>query len=294
MRELSELSKLHRWDDEEKSLTAYLLELTLLMAKEQYRAIATLIAEITQSDAVLLRLADTYFSTATLSQADQDFLENDIPLKLGQNRRLGSVLRGERIVLGRAEIQAFSKHDRKILDQIEEHLNEDWLRGERYRLLTRDPQTGFWGREICFDFLEQEFIRSRRYQAPLSIIFIDIDGFSRFSNPDAVLTKTAQRIKAEIRQGNLMARLANNTFVLIEAMANSSQTQETAMRLLKKFKHLPVLVQEVPLNIHLSMGIASLSNQDESFTSLLEHADRALSAAKRLGGNQIVVYDLKR
>ncbi|MEI6789678.1 MAG: GGDEF domain-containing protein [Myxococcaceae bacterium] len=292
MKDVSLFSKLGRrfGDLKEKSLTAHLLELTASVSEQNYAKTAVLIAEITQSDAVLLRLSKDIFSTPLESQ-DQDFLRLESPPRAGQHAKINSVLRSELICLGRSEINAFSPNDQALLDKITKHVSEDSTRQERYQEIVKDKMTGFWGREVFFDFLEQEFARSRRYQAALSLIIIDIDGFARFLSPDLVLSKTAQRIKLEIRQGDFIARLSENTFILIEPMTTLQQAEDSATRLLSKFKHLPILIQEIPLQIHLSMGVASLSKKDEFPISLLERADKALLAAKRLGGNQIVIYD---
>ncbi|MEI6805110.1 MAG: GGDEF domain-containing protein [Myxococcaceae bacterium] len=292
MKDVLLFSKLGRRlsDVKEKSLTAYLLELSVSIAEQNHDKTAGLVREMTQSDAVLLRLKTNIFSPA-LSLQDQAFLKQELIPKAGQHAKLNSVLICSNITLGRAEINAFSPMDQMLLEKISKHIHEDLTRQTQYQEIVKDTVTGFWGREIFFDFLEQEFGRSRRYQAPLSLILIDIDGFSRFTQPNLILTKTAHRIKTEIRQGDFIARLAENTFALVQPMTQGQNAAESASRLLSKFKHLPILIQEIPLQIHLSMGVASLSTQDELSKSVLERADKALSAAKRLGGNQIVMFD---
>ncbi len=292
MKDVLLFSKLGRrlGDVKEKSLTAYLLELSTSIAEQNYEKTAFLIAEMTQSDAVLLRLSTDYFSSPIPPQ-DQAFLLGKSEPRVGQHAKLNSLLVSGNISLGRSEINAFSPNDQALLEKIVKHLNEDLGRQTQYQQIVKDRLTGFWGREVFFEFLEQEFGRARRYQAPLSLVLIDIDGFARFASPDPILSKTAQRIKLEIRQGDFIARLSENTFALIEPMTTLQNAAESAVRLLSKFKHLPILVQEIPLQIHLSMGVASVSIQDELAMSLLERADKALSAAKRLGGNQIVVFD---
>lgn len=292
MKDVLLFSKLGRRlsDTKEKSLTAYLLELSLSVAEQNYEKTAILVKEMTESDAVLLRFKTNYFSP-TLSVQERAFLKQESSPRVGQHAKLNSLLVFDNICLGRSEINAFSPNDHALLEKIAKHLNEDLSRQTQYQQIIRDSATGFWGREVFFDFLEQEFSRSRRYQAPLSLVLIDIDGFARFSNPGLILSKTAQRIKTEIRQGDFIARLAENTFALIEPMTTLQNAAESAVRLLSKFKHLPILIQEIPLQIHLSMGVATVTTQDELAASFLERADKALSAAKRLGGNQIVVFD---
>jgi diguanylate cyclase (GGDEF)-like protein len=280
-----------RLDDlKEKSLTAYLLELSIAIAEQNYQKTALLISEMTQADAVLLRLKKDIFSHP-LSPQDEAFLRQKSRPRAGQHTRLNSILTLGNISLGRSEINAFSTNDRILLEKISKHVTEDLVRQEQYQKIVKDSVTSFWSREVFFHFLEQEFNRSRRYQAPLSLVLIDIDGFGKFANPEVILVKTAQRIKTEIRQGDFIARLSENTFALIEPMTTAVQASESAARLISKFKHLPILIQEIPLQIHLSMGVASLSMQDTLAMTLLERSDKALSAAKRLGGNQIVVYD---
>lgn len=292
MKDVLLFSKLGRrlCDTKEKSLTAHLLELSISVSEQNFPKLALLIAEMTQSDVALLRLESDFYSKP-LSSHDQAFLRGESVPRAGQPIKLNSLLSLKNVSLGRSEINAFSPNDQLLLEKIVKHINEDLSRQIHYQQIVKDKMTGFFGREVFFDFLKQEFGRSRRYQAPLSLVLIDIDGFARFTNPDLILSKIAQRIKLEIRQGDFISRLSENAFALIEPMTTQQNASESAVRLLSKFKHLPILIQEIPLQIHLSMGVASISHQDEFSTSLLDRADKALSAAKRFGGNQIVVYD---
>lgn len=127
----------------------------------------------------------------------------------------------------------------------------------------------------------------------MSLILADIDGYSKISNTGIVLEKTAHRIKIEVRGGDFLARIAENTFAIILPMTTLLQATESAERIMSKFKHLPILVHEVPLQVHLSIGISSLNFENESPHEIIIQADKALQAAKRLGGNQIVVFDVR-
>ncbi len=278
-------------DLEDKSLAAYLLELSRLVSQNQLIKAAEFIAEITQSNAVLLKLAPKVYSRE-LPLGDQAALLNNTPAKAGSNIKIHSVLSNDVFALGRFEIGAFSENDQIIAAKIAKHLIQDFERLKQYHHVVRDSQTGFWSRELFFDFLGQEFARSRRYQAPMSLILADIDGFSKISNAKIVLEKTAHRIRSEVRGGDLLARVAENTFAIIQPMTNLKQSAESAERLISKFKHLPILVDETPLQVHLSMGISSLQFDSESPHDMIIAADRGLGAAKRLGGNQIVVFDI--
>lgn len=292
MKEIVLLSKLKRraTDAQEKSLLAHLFELSTLIAEGDFSTLAIFIASLTQSDAVLVRGEREHFSR-NLSEIDQGFLKHETLPKLGQHGKLNSRLEVGSIVLGRFEIEAFSSHDKNLLQMISDFVDTDLLRHQQYRSMVKDAATGFWSREIFFDFFEQEFNRARRYHSLFSLVIMDIDGFSRLPNRDTILAKVAQRIRTEVREGDLIARIANNTFALLEPMTHSKQAAESASRLLNKFKHLPLLVQETPLQIFLSLGVACLKTQDESPASLFERADKALSAAKRLGGNHVVLDD---
>ena len=175
MKDVSLFSKLGRrfGNLKEKSLTAHLLELSAAIVEQNYKKIALLIAEITESDAVVLKLKKDFYS-CPLEPFDQNFLHRDARTKPGQHSKLGSALRTSLIGLGRSEINAFSSNDQILLDKIHKHISEDLSRQERYLEIVKDKATCFWSREVFFDFLEQEFGRSRRYQAPLSFVLIYI------------------------------------------------------------------------------------------------------------------------
>jgi diguanylate cyclase (GGDEF)-like protein len=201
------------------------------------------------------------------------------------------------LALARGEVSGFYQDDEEILQRIGNFVAEDLERSWQYANVVKDPITGFYHRQVMVDFLAQEVARSRRYQAPMSIMMIDIDGFaplrSQISEPDAdqVLRKVAQRIAGEVRQSDVCARASDNAFMLMHPMTPSRNATELAVRLRAKFNKYPVSVNETPLQIGLSIGISSLNNDDDEPLALVFRADRALSAAKRMGGNQIVVDD---
>jgi diguanylate cyclase (GGDEF)-like protein len=316
---LSQIKKRFVESDSSQSLTGHLFGLTsqLMGAGGEgsalgLKSVAAQIADIAAVDSVLVLLKSPEgepgiglknISSFGLSPQDEKVLEGN---SYGQRNKLVSLLavpmlfKGQVLgvlALARGEVSGFYQDDEEILQRIGNFVAEDLERSWQYANVVKDPITGFYHRQVMVDFLAQEVARSRRYQAPMSIMMIDIDGFaplrSQISEPDAdqVLRKVAQRIAGEVRQSDVCARASDNAFMLMHPMTPSRNATELAVRLRAKFNKYPVSVNETPLQIGLSIGISSLNNDDDEPLALVFRADRALSAAKRMGGNQIVVDD---
>ncbi len=202
------------------------------------------------------------------------------------------------LIATRAEIGAFREADHPVLSAIATAIAEDLQRGPIYQSALRDEVTGLYHRQAALDLLAHETARARRYQASLSVTLLDIDGFNYLKHNSAdskmrrILHKIGRRIASEVRQTDFSARMLENTFLLAHPMTPAEHALEIATRLRASFAKEAVLIDDVPLRVELSLGIASLG-KDDDLTTLLSRVDRALAAAKRLGGNRVVV-DLNR
>lgn len=199
------------------------------------------------------------------------------------------------LVAFRSEREAFLEHDEAIFIAFANAIAHDLEQSRKCREAMRNQVTGLYHRQMMIHLLKQEIVRSRRYQAPLSLVLIDIDGFSALNKglPSEVkndlLHQIALRISSEIRQTDIACHVVSNTFSVIMPMTQIEQAEEMAERLKTSFSQNNILSAQTPVQLALSFGVVQHRFHDDSLSSLLSRADEALSAAKRLGGNQIVV-----
>lgn len=141
--------------------------------------------------------------------------------------------------------------------------------------------------------LVREVKRSRRFRYPVSLVIVALDGFEEAVSPDELarigaLTEGAlDRLVAALREVDLIAPYRLASWVAFLPHTPLTGAQEVAARLQEALSGLGDTF------ITASVGVAthdSLRNTGAlSFAALVDNAEEALLAARREGGNRIVV-----
>ena len=170
---------------------------------------------------------------------------------------------------------------------------------ENQRLLTQvareafsDSLTGLANRANFLHRLEQAVSRQHTDTPPIAVLCLDLDNFKSVNDGlghpagDELLVRVAERLTAALGDKGLVARLGGDEFaVLIEASLEESQA--TANRVLDSF-HSAIVIDGVPISVRPSIGFtASTAASNCTVDQLLRHADLAMYAAKREGGQCI-------
>lgn len=168
------------------------------------------------------------------------------------------------------------------------------LENELSHRATHDYLTGLLNRQQFEVLLDQEISRSRRYDAPLSLIMFDVDRFKRINDTlgheagDVVLKKLANEMKNAMRESDSLARWGGEEFTLMLPDCSLEDAERMA-------EHLRVRVLEAdfgPRINQLTISLGVTRYQDgESSRELLRRVDDALYAAKQQGRNRSVVTD---
>ena len=158
-----------------------------------------------------------------------------------------------------------------------------------------DRLTDLPNRALFEDRLSQALARARRRSDAVAVLFLDLDGFKavndRFGHDigDHLLVKVAERLRTCVRSEDTVARFGGDEFVLLLEEENGAETNQVAKRILAQLRRpFPLAGQDVV--IIPSIGIAFNRSPDEEPRDLLRAADQAMYAAKRQGGNRIVVF----
>jgi diguanylate cyclase (GGDEF)-like protein len=160
----------------------------------------------------------------------------------------------------------------------------------------KDPLTGVNNRRFFDQRVEEEVNRALRHKQPLSCLFIDLDHFKRINDSyghqagDAVLKQTADILKDSSRSSDVVARYGGEEFVILLANTKASDALDFAERLRERIAATSFAITETKsLNVTLSAGLATLTNNSESQTSveLIKAADQAVYAAKLSGRNRV-------
>jgi two-component system cell cycle response regulator len=154
-------------------------------------------------------------------------------------------------------------------------------------LARTDPLTQLLNRRALLTQLGTEVERVRRYNAPLSILMIDVDEFKEVNDTyghlagDQVLVEVALLLARTARSVDAVARYGGDEFVIAVPETSEAGAIAFAERLRDKIQAHPFDIGKgQPLRLTVSIGVADFPEPKvETAEDLLDCADRALYRA---------------
>jgi diguanylate cyclase (GGDEF)-like protein len=164
-------------------------------------------------------------------------------------------------------------------------------------MATHDGLTGLPNRTLILDRVEQMLLRARRAQAPVAVLFIDLDAFKAVNDTlghaagDELLQAVAARLDGVVRDVDALGRLGGDEFVVVAGdMSLMAGPELIAERLLEALKEPFKLGEEqTPITVTASIGVAA--GEQSTAGELLRDADIAMYRAKWDGRNRYVVFE---
>jgi diguanylate cyclase (GGDEF)-like protein len=170
------------------------------------------------------------------------------------------------------------------------------LRESMRNLSIRDPLTGLFNRRYMEEALAQEQHRTKRNDAQLAVIMIDIDHFKRFNDNfghdggDAILRELGAFFKKHVRGSDTACRYGGEEFILILSPSTAEGARQRAEKIREGAKLLSVSHANRDLGaITLSLGVAIFPDDASEAAALVKAADVALYQAKSGGRNRVVM-----
>jgi diguanylate cyclase (GGDEF)-like protein len=170
-------------------------------------------------------------------------------------------------------------------------------RARRLRwLAASDPLTGMMNRGFFDERLEEESLRARRYERPLSILMIDMDHFKQFNDThghgagDAALRLASDAIHATLRRTDLLGRYGGEEFVVAmpETTVAAAATKAEHLRATIAGATIALPRGTVGAVVTVSIGVAVWPDDGGDARAVLDVADRRLYQAKQAGRNRVV------
>lgn len=172
------------------------------------------------------------------------------------------------------------------------------LHEEARRLSLMDGLTGIWNRRFLQMQFRQTIATSQRFQRPFSILMMDLDRFKgindAYGHPrgDAILVEFAKRVSAALREVDTFARYGGEEFVVLLPETDVDGAATTADKICEVIRSKPFGdLEEEPVFLTVSIGVAAYPSHGETLKSLVEAADAALYKAKEEGRDRVVVAD---
>ena len=154
-------------------------------------------------------------------------------------------------------------------------------------LATRDALTGLFNRRSLAERTEEAIIRAARRKEILAVLFLDLDKFKAVNDTfghdvgDELLRQIAARIKASVRETDVVARIGGDEFiVLLEGLSSDVDAATLAEKIVS------ASLQEFSIGQHrittsVSIGISMYPKDGSSAQELLKEADLAMYSAKQ-------------
>jgi diguanylate cyclase (GGDEF)-like protein/PAS domain S-box-containing protein len=156
-----------------------------------------------------------------------------------------------------------------------------------YFQATHDDLTGLHNRAMFVDYLLRAVERARRQRTRLAILFLDLNGFKKANDTlghafgDHILKETANRLREQVRTGDVVARMGGDEFaIVLEAVSSRAIAKMVAGKIEKAFA-VPFEKDGGSAGISVSVGISLFPDDAENADDLLKAADDAMYEVKR-------------
>lgn len=163
-------------------------------------------------------------------------------------------------------------------------------------LAGHDALTGLPNRTLLTERAELALALAARRCESLAVLSLDLDQFKEVNDAlghaggDALLMQVTARIKALIRQSDILCRIGSDEFALLLPDTGREKALCVVDRLVAAFSQ-PFAVADHSLRMTTSIGIALYPQDGAQFAELLKNADAALYQAKQNGRNALAFYD---
>jgi len=163
-----------------------------------------------------------------------------------------------------------------------------------------DVLTSLPNRVLLADRLQQAMIQSERHNQSLAVAYLDLDGFKAVNDihghevGDELLKIVSKRMQEAIREEDTLARIGGDEFVAVLINLEHMNDFEPVLARLLKAAAEPVMIDNVSLQVSVSIGITLYPRDDADADLLMRHADQAMYMAKQLGKNRYYLFDISR
>jgi two-component system, sensor histidine kinase LadS len=245
-----------------------------------------------------LALADriNYYKQENLNTQNRLILQQNETLRLKDE--LNTTLENARVELEDRVVQRtreLSDLNVKLSAEVAERKRaEDELK----RLASVDFLTGLFNRRHFFEIAGREFVKSTRYNHPLSVIIFDIDLFKDVNDTyghligDQALVHIGHLVCEITRKSDVAARYGGEEFIILLPETDYSNAQTFAERLRQLTEESPVPCDGTSIHLTISIGVSAKDDdfQVESLDQLISQADQALYRAKGAGRNRVACH----
>lgn len=171
------------------------------------------------------------------------------------------------------------------------------VEAEIVHLAHNDPLTSLANRAAFGMRLEEACKRANRYGTPVTVMMLDLDKFKHVNDTlghpagDKLLVEVAHRLRATLRETDILARLGGDEFAIIQEGGDSQHEGAVALalRIIRSITE-PFDLDGNEAKIGTSIGMALAPEHGVDAADLLKKADLALYEVKSAGRNDFRIF----
>lgn len=161
-----------------------------------------------------------------------------------------------------------------------------------------DMLTGLYSRTSFVDITSSVMYNMAKLAQPITMLTIDIDNFRGFNHQygyhkgDELLIELAEILRSHANSWSDIGRMGSNDFAIVFPNKSLHEILKVCTSIQQ---HIQTIGKEIGLDttsISVSMGISDSSLSEYAFKNYISDTSKALMKAKKLGGNQLVTFDL--
>ncbi len=163
--------------------------------------------------------------------------------------------------------------------------------------LVKDPLTGLVSR---YQYRDEMLIAIKKMKSSFGYFcFIDIDNFKSVNDTyghdtgDRYLQEFANRLASLPIENCIKMRIAGDEFALFisDVKAIDKSALQAIWEIIRSSVIYPIKIDQVSLNLSISLGIAVYGKDTDDIHLLIDYADFAMYQAKRQGKNQMGIFN---
>jgi diguanylate cyclase (GGDEF)-like protein len=237
---------------------------------------------------------DASIPTLPKSRAARSVLA--VPL-LSRGRLIGVLVAVDRLRAGHFTNQA-ARMLSLLLEPAAVAIDNALLLKKSEELSVTDDLTKLYNSRYLNATLRREVERSKRYRTPVSLIFLDLDGFKNVNDQHGhlwgsrTLVEVGREIGSTVREIDVVARFGGDEFTVILPQTGPEGAAIIAERIRQKIAETTFLASYgMDVRITASLGIASFPDHGRSKDDLLARADQAMYLVKGRGKNGVALAE---
>ena len=164
-------------------------------------------------------------------------------------------------------------------------------------LSLKDSLTLLWNRRYLDNIFTNFKHNAQRHNHKMAVIYIDLDHFKPVNDTlgheagDEVLRQVAQRITEISRTSDVTMRVGGDEFVVFVPQLDAGESVVPQAARLRECIAAPFKINSEIVQVGASIGVAIFPDHAMELDHLLERADHAMYAVKKVGRNNVGLFD---